>query len=293
MKNKTNHLPLLILLVLFITLACNVTVQTPRIQTGPEVTTKIDEDYPVTDETTRLEINMGAGEINIGEGGKKLVEGEVRTNVALWKPEVIRDDNEVKISQVESKNTITLPSGDLINKWDLKLGTERPIDLKIKAGAYKSTIVVGKIPLKKLSIDDGASQSKVIFDEPNATTMESFKYHTGASQVELVNLANANFKDMNFDSGAGSYTLDFNGELKQDAYVSIKSGLSNVKIIIPSDMNATVELSGGVNNVSPRGTWTIDSNEYRTQSTRGPKLEIDIEMGVGNLELISMDRSSL
>ena len=293
MKNKTNHLPLLILLVLFITLACNVTVQAPRIQTGPEVTTKIDEDYPVSDENAKLEINMGAGEINIGEGGKKLVEGEVRTNVPLWKPEVIREDNEIKISQVESKNTITLPSGDLINKWDLKLGTEHPIDLKIKAGAYTSNIVVGKIQLKELSIDDGASQSKVTFDEPNATTMESFKYHTGASQVELVNLANANFKDMNFDSGAGSYTLDFNGELKHDAFVSIKSGLSNVKIIIPSDMHAAVELSGGVNNVSPKGTWTIDSGEYRTQSTRGPKLEIDIEMGVGNLELISLDTSSL
>ncbi len=109
----------------------------------------------------------------------------------------------------------------------------------------------------------------------------------------MFNLANANFKEMDFDSGAGSYTLDFSGELQQDAEVTIKSGLSNMKIIIPSDMNASVSLSGGVNNVSLKGTWTVDSNEYRTQSSSGPKLEIDIDMGVGNLELISKNTNSL
>ncbi len=98
---------------------------------------------------------------------------------------------------------------------------------------------------------------------------------------------------MIFDSGAGSYTLDFNGELKQDSTVTIKSGLSNMKIIIPSDTNANIKLSGGVNNVSLKGTWTVNSNEYKTQSSKGPRLDINIDMGVGNLELISSNSNSL
>jgi predicted membrane protein len=165
--------------------------------------------------------------------------------------------------------------------------------LKINAGAYKSDLVFGRIPLTELVISDGASQSDVTFNKVNPQTMQRFEYKTGASQVNLMNLANANFKEMTFDSGAGSYTLDFNGALQTDAKVTIKSGLSNLKIIVPSDMPCNVSLTGGVNNVDLKGTWTINSNRYKTQASGSPELTINIEMGVGNLQLISSDDNSL
>lgn len=292
MKMDVKYLPILFALAIS-TLACNITIQTPQVKTGPEIVTSVDEAFPESRETPEIEIRMGAGALTIGEGEKKLIEGKIHTNVPLWEPQIIRSDEKVTISQVESKDAISIPSGDLVNNWDLLIGTEEPISLDIKAGAYKSTIVVGEIQLNELNIEDGASQSSIMFDKPNKTTMDLFRYRTGASQVNLINLSNANFKEMDFESGAGSYTLDFNGELKQDATVSVESGLSNIKIIIPSNINATVALDGGVNNVSLKGTWTVDSNEYHTQSSRGPKLEIDIEMGVGNLELISSNSDSI
>jgi hypothetical protein len=45
--------------------------------------------------------------------------------------------------------------------------------------------------------------------------------------------------------------------------------------------------------VSLKGTWTVDSNRYKTQGSASPALTINIEMGVGNLELISSDANSL
>ncbi len=285
---------LLALLILALSsLACNITIQTPQIKTGPETTTTIDESYPDTGDTPELVLKMGAGTLHISDGGSSMVEGEIKTNIANWQPSVDIADEKITISQGNNDQSFTIPSGNLINDWNLKLGTENPLELSIDAGAYESDIQIGDIQLEKLSIDDGASNSKVTFKSPNKVTMTSLKYHTGASQVELVNLANANFKEMDFDSGAGSYTLDFNGDLTQDAEVSIKSGLSNMKIIIPADMNTLVTLSGGVNNVSLKGTWTVNSNKYRTLTSSGPRLEIDIDMGVGNLELISQEANSL
>jgi hypothetical protein len=287
-------MPLALLLTLATsTLACSFTVQVPETKTGPDTTTTIDEAYPDTNDTPKVVLKMGGGSLKISEGNSKLVEGDVLTNVPAWEPKVTRDEEKVTLSQSTGDSKLTIPSGKLKNNWDLKLGTRKPMELEIQAGAYNSNITLGNVPLTDLSIDDGASQTKVTFDKPNTQTMDNFTYHTGASQVELINLANANFKDMTFESGAGSYTLDFNGELKQDASVEIKSGLSNMKIIVPSSTDAVINLTGGVNNISLKGTWTVDSNEYKTQSTKGPRLEINIEMGVGNIELVSQKGDTL
>lgn len=291
---KINKKVILVLLVLAMSaLACSVNIQAPRIKTGPEVTTSIDEDYPDTNDIPRVVLKMGAGILKINEGSDRLITGEIRTNIESWKPEISHSDETVTISQGSKADNFTIPSSSIKNDWDLKIGDAKPVSLAIEAGAYSSDILFGKIQLSELSIDDGASQSTVTFNEPNSQVLETFKYHTGASQVNLVYLANANFKEMNFDSGAGSYTLDFSGDLKHDAKVSIKSGLSNMKILIPSDTNVEISLDGGVNNVSLKGTWTVNSNHYKTQSSSGPKLEINIDMGVGNLELISQNNNSL
>jgi hypothetical protein len=287
-------MPLALLLTLALsTLACSFTVQVPETKTGPDTTTTIDEAYPDTNDTPKVVLKMGGGSLKISEGSSKLVEGDVLTNVPAWKPEVTRNDEKVTLSQTTGDSQLTIPSGKLKNNWDLKLGTSKPMELEIQAGAYNSNITFGTVPLTDLSIEDGASQTKVTFDKPNTHILDTFTYHTGASQVELINLANANFKDMTFESGAGSYTLDFNGELKHDASVEIKSGLSNMKIIVPSTTDAVINLTGGVNNISLKGTWTVDSNEYKTQSTKGPRLEINIEMGVGNIELVSQKSDTL
>ena len=64
------------------------------------------------------------------------------------------------------------------------------------------------------------------FPKLNRVEMDSLYYQTGASNVHLSDLANANFASMVFRSGAGNYTLDFSGELQRDAEVKIESGIS-------------------------------------------------------------------
>ena len=40
------------------------------------------------------------------------------------------------------------------------------------------------------------------------------------------------------------------------------------------------------NNVELKGTWNVSGNEYNLYGT-GPQLSFDVNMGIGNLELIS------
>ncbi len=278
-------MPILIALTLIASsLACSITVNVPKVTIGETETITIQEPMPEGAIPARVTLEMGAGELNLSRGDAGLVDGTIRYNVPEWTPEVERDGKNVTISQGRELD-LKFPTDDVINTWDLTLGN-RQMDLKITAGAYKGTLDFTGIPLTSLQIADGASQAEVRFDELNPVFMERLRYKTGASQVSLLNLGNANTDDIVFEGATGAYTLDFTGSIQRDISVSITSGVSSVEIIIPENVPCRVEISGGLNNISPSGTWNISNNVYEKGGS-GPKIEIQISMGLGNLELIS------
>jgi hypothetical protein len=105
--------------------------------------------------------------------------------------------------------------------------------ISMAAGAYSGRYEFGGLSLENLDVTDGASDVNVNFSEPNPSDMKKFSYNTGASNVTLEGLGNANFETMVFKGGAGSYRLVYDGEIKQDAVVNIGSGISTVTIVVP------------------------------------------------------------
>jgi len=85
--------------------------------------------------------------------------------------------------------------------------------------------------------------------------MTLLQYETGASNVSLIGLANANFVNMEFDSGAGNYTLDFSGTFQRDASVNIETGVSNMTLVIPTGIPVRITVDGGLSNVTFGSGW--------------------------------------
>jgi len=269
--------------LVLISLACSITTPTRTTTSGKTETFIIREDYPPDGDVARLNIEMGAGTLELSGGAPGLIDGEVYYNVSEWRPSIERSVNSLTVRQSNLEN-VRITTDEIINDWVFKLG-QRPIHLTISAGAYKGTLDLSGVPLTNLSISDGASQSTVQFGQPNPIEMELLSYRTGASQVTLVGLANAGPSHLVFEAGAGSYTLDFSGPLQRNMNVSITAGISQVKIIIPEGVSARVTISGGLSNVQPLGTWNISNNVYESYGT-GPLIDISLSMGLGNLELI-------
>lgn len=278
---------LLILPVLLLpALACSLSLDMPeinleRVETGPSKTLIIDEDLPSGGETVELRLRMGAGRLNITGGADGLVEGEIEYNVARWEPQVSRQGSRLEIFQDRIRGS--LPTDRIRNDWNLRLGNA-PMELDIEAGAYQGTLDLSGLPIRALEISDGASDSRVEFNEPNPERMRLLRYETGASQIRLIGLSNANFEELVFKGGAGNYRLDFSGELQEDARAEISSGLSNMNLVFPEDLSVEVSISGGLNNVSTSGRWTINNNVYIREGD-GPTLLVEVEMGLGNLNL--------
>ncbi|MBI5945069.1 MAG: hypothetical protein HY864_11920 [Chloroflexi bacterium] len=249
---------------------------------GPEVTEKISVSTPDSD-NVNLKLAFGAGEMTLAPGAEKFVEGTATYNYPAFKPAVKTNGSNVEVKMGEVDFNVFPTFKGLKNIWDLKLG-DTPMNLTIEAGAYKGFFELGGLALNNLTIKDGAAEVELAFSEPNPAKMSVLHYETGASNVKMIGLANANFDLMDFSSGAGDYTLDFSGDLQRDASISISSGLSNLIIIVPEGVNAVVTIDSGASNISAGSGWEQNGKIY-TQKGQGPTLTFVINIGAGNVTL--------
>ncbi len=268
-----------ILVLSLASMACGFTVDLPKqAKPGPDVKETITVADPKSDET-RLTISFGAGKLTLSPGAKDLVNGTVIYNVEDLKPEVIENGSNIEIRQGDFKGLP--PLKEMKNDWDLKLGSA-PMDLVISAGAYDGTLELGGLSLKSLEVKDGASNVDLSFSEPNPIEMSILRYSTGASDVKLAGLANANFSTLTFSGGAGNYTLDFSGDLQQSAVATIDSGLGNVTLIIPKGVNTKVTVESAAVNINHGSGWAQSGNDY-IQTGDGFTLTVIVKMAAGNL----------
>lgn len=286
---------ILVLVFAGTTLACSFTVNLPSlpslpavdVKTGPIREESIEVPAPSA-ESAQVTINFGAGNLNLAPGAENaLIQGTATYNVEDLKPVIETNSNRVRLSTGELKIR-GIPSFDnnLKNVWELKLG-DLPMNLSINAGAYQGRFELGGVPLQTLDVTDGASNVELSFSEPNPVEMSSLRYETGASDVTLTGLGNANFDNMIFRSGAGDYLLDFTGTLQRDAEAEVRSGISQVSLAVPEEMNVVVIFSGGLTNIDTTGNWQKSGDEEYTHQGSGPTLTIRVEMGAGSLRLSS------
>jgi hypothetical protein len=271
-----------ILVLAFASMACGFDIDVPeRVQPGPDVEESITVPAPKSSEEMRLTISFGAGTLKLSPGAKDLVDGTAVYNFPEFKPEIVENDGSIEIKHEDFKNLIN--PNDLKNDWDLQLG-ETPIDLNINAGAYEGRYELGGLSLTGLTVKDGAADVELSFSEPNRSKMSVLRYETGASNVTLSGLANANFSTMIFSGGAGSYELDFSGELVDDAIVTVSAGAGDVQLIVPKGVNAEVSVESALVSINHSSNWSQNGKEY-TQNGEGPTLTIIVKMAAGSLTI--------
>lgn len=270
-----------ILVLALASMACGFNVDLPeRVTPGAEVKESIVVAGSGSAET-RLTLSFGAGSLNLSPGAEGLVEGTAVYNVPALKPEIIQSEGSVEIKQGGLKNIANF--NDIKNQWDLKLGSA-PLDLNINAGAYSGRFELGGLSLTSLTVKDGAAQVELSFAEPNLSEMSVLRYETGASNVTLSGLANANFSTLMFSGGAGDYKLDFSGGLKRDGTVDISAGAGNVHLVIPKSVNAKVTVDSALVSVNFSSNWSQSGNTY-IQNGSGPTLTIIVKMAAGTLTI--------
>jgi hypothetical protein len=93
-------------------------------------------------------------------------------------------------------------------------------------------------------------------------------------------------KDVHVACPAGNFTLSFADTLPDGASITVDIGAGNLRLAVPAGVAARVAIHRGPSSVATEGAWTKSGATYAT-SGAGPTWTIQVDMGVGNLTLVS------
>lgn len=253
---------------------------------GPLQTLQVSAPLPDSALPPQVNIQLGAGELTVRGGAENaLLTGTVTFNVADWQPTLTQAENAITLSQPD--NQFSLATGNVINRWEVQLANATPMTLNVSSGAGNAQVDVGGLSPLALTVHQGAGDTTVNFSAPNTVTMSNLRLSGGAGNLTMLNLANSRAVTMQLNTGVGDTTLDFSGALQQDTVVVVQAGVGTLRLEVPATTRATVIVNGGLSNVAPTGTWTVNGSLYSTPATSGPLLTINVNLGVGQLELVS------
>ena len=238
-----------------------------------------------------VDVLFGAGALELGAGASdQLFSGHFVYNVEQWAPEVTYADGTLSVRQGGDEGNWGLPSGDvrdIRNEWDLDFSPAIPLEIDLRIGAGQGAMDFTGLQLTNLDIDMGAGDFELRFDEPNAVQMGRLTLDAGASRLVASGIGNAGPDHVTVQGGAGDITLDFTGNWRGSADVSVTAGIGALTLRLPNDMGVEVEIEGGLSNVEAgdfekRG-GTYVNGAFDTAET---KLHIEVKVGVGNVRLV-------
>jgi hypothetical protein len=111
-------------------------------------------------ERITAEIHIGAGELRLAGGAAELLEAEFLYNVAALKPSVRFEGTGFRRRLLITQGG-TGAVGGIINRWDIRLGGQIPLDLVVRCGAGENRLDLREAPVRSLELDLGVGEATV------------------------------------------------------------------------------------------------------------------------------------
>jgi hypothetical protein len=190
-------------------------------------------------ESAIVELDMGAGELDVHGGTRDLLEATFTYNVNKWKPRIDYDTTgSQSVLKIRQGKTEGIPLGNTKNRWDISLNETVPIHLKIDMGAGQGILDLRDIRLSALDIDGGVGEMKLDL--------------SGERYQDL---------DVDIDGGVGSATIYFPEDVGVKVHVNGGIGSVNAEGLYKkngvyindafgeSDVNISVQIDAGIGSI--------------------------------------------
>jgi hypothetical protein len=112
--------------------------------------------------SVRVKMVLGAGDLVVTGGAKKLLETDFTYNVAKLKPEVEFTDGTLIVQHPDVRGYRTLQDiKEFRNEWDLRLNNDVPMNLSLEIGAGNIDLQIADLSLTGLDVMLGAGEFKL------------------------------------------------------------------------------------------------------------------------------------
>jgi hypothetical protein len=253
----------------------------------------LEKEIPLgSEKSLDVSVEFGAGEVNIRKAGDDHVfQGRFEYEDKGMLPEItygiVGDVGELELGLQGGTRTVE----DMETHWDLGFTGRVPIDLGVQVGACKGTFDLTGLKVAALKLETGASDLAVLFSAPNEVVLDRAVLKVGAARVKATGLGHANLKSLSFKGGVGSYTLDFDGEIRRSAKVRIDMGVGSLTLRIPTETSAQIKVPDSFLTLfSAKGYEPIGNVYLSPGYGKGkPTLVIDINSGIASITVEPTD----
>ncbi len=178
---KTNRYLITILFIFALLLAsCNPALTVGRLQTESKSVKLGDA------KTVSVDINFGAGVLDVTGDGADLLDADFAYNVDKIKPQMEYVDGKLTVSQPETRGMPALLGvANFRNEWGLHLSKDVPMDLSVDVGAGTSNLKLSGLPLSDLKITLGAAQGTIDLTGEWANNLD-VTIDAGASNISVL-----------------------------------------------------------------------------------------------------------
>ncbi|MGB7760286.1 MAG: toast rack family protein [Bryobacteraceae bacterium] len=108
-------------------------------------------------EVVKVNLNMGAGKLQVGSGTEKLLQAYFTYNVPAWKPVVKYDAGTLTIDQGKNQH-VNFSPGQIKYEWDLRFGRETALDFGVNFGAGEAQLDLGSLNLRAVDVQMGVGK---------------------------------------------------------------------------------------------------------------------------------------
>ncbi len=182
--------------------------------------------------------------------------------------------------------------GEKSNECELYVTPQCPLQMSVDVDLGESHLNLDGLKISKFIMDSSLGDMSVNFGEHyNQIKCEKVDIDNGLGSINIINLANINTTNMDFECGLGSMDLGFGGNLQHDINVDISIGLGSMDIRIPQGTNVVVEYDGSfLSSVDLDDFEKISDDEYRSANFKKGENTIyfSVSIGAGSLNLIWM-----
>ncbi len=170
----------------------------------------------------------------------------------------------------------------------LELSRDVPMEIELDFGSGRADLDLTGLPIRRLEVNTGASESVLRVGEPNRESMESAEIHVGAADLRVQGLGNLNAREIKVTAGLGSVALELDGEWPREARVSVEVGLGALEIRAPNELGVRLRHRASFLASLDLDRFVADGDVHHSVNWDRAERRVDIEVSaaLGSIDLI-------
>ena len=233
-----------------------------------------------------VRVTFGAGELWIGRAERgELYRARLDYDEAVFSPEHDYDDGELHVGLSGAANKrLGRHNASSLELW---LSPDVPQGLQLDFGAGAADVDLSGVPLYRLEINTGASESSIRIDEPNPVAMDHAEIGVGAAELSIHGLGNLKADQVTVAAGLGAVTLGLQGDWPDDAQLDIEMGLGSLTIEAPESLGVRIHRQNFLASIQADG-FVRSGRTHRSANWESAerRVDIDLQAALGSIEVI-------